>query len=691
MNRCAVALLALALGPVAVRAADPPKTGPWDMKALGAAEVKPEWGKADGKARELYYPGEPFAGKPTRVFAYYARPATGDGPFPAVLLVHGGGGKAFREWAEHWANRGYCALAMDLSGNGPNGRLPDGGPDQSDDTKFRDFDAKTARDMWTYHAVVAVVRGHNLLRALPEVDRDRTAVTGISWGGYLTCIVAGLDDRLKAAVPVYGCGFLHENSYWKEGRFDAVGAARRARWVDAFDPSKYLPNVTRPVLFLNGTNDFAYPMDSYQKCYELVKGPRTVSVRVRLPHGHIWTFGEVDAFIDSHLKSGAPLPGIGPMTRAGDVVSAKVTGPAKLKSAQLHYARAEGPWQKRVWKSVGAEIRDGVVSAKLPADRPIVYELAVTDERGLEVTAPHAVLAANPLPIAPAPALARTAANVAYGAHPRQMLDFWRARGDAPTPVVLLIHGGGWVSGDKSGYRHGVRRYLDAGVSVVAINYRMVPQAAAAGVAPPVKWPVEDAARALQFVRSKAAEWNLDKTRIGATGGSAGACSSLWLAFHNDLADSKSPDPVARESTRLRCVAVSGAQTTLDPKLLREWIPNARYGGHAFGVRTSANRDGAFPEFLAQRERLLPWIEEYSPLAHVTPDDPCVFMEYPTQKVRPVKGEAQADPTHSALMGIILEEKLKAANIECVLVYPGRTHEQYKTSADFLIDRLTTK
>jgi dienelactone hydrolase len=393
-------LVALALivtaWPSAVRAAD--RIGPWDVKALKAAEVKPEWGKEVGKATEVFYPGEPYKGKPTRVFAYYAKPLIGSEPYPAVLLVHGGGGKAFRAWAEHWAQRGYCALAMDLSGNGPNGRLEDGGPDQSDDTKFRDFDDKTVRDMWTYHAVGAVIRGHNLLRSLPEVDKDRIAITGISWGGYLTCIVAGLDDRLKAAVPVYGCGFLHENSFWKEPRFDKMGAERRTRWVDAFDPSKYLPNVTCPILFLNGTNDFAYPLDSYQKCYELVKAPRTVSIRLRLQHGHVWTFGEVDAFIDSHLKpvlpgqTNDPLPTIGAMTRDGENVSARVTSKTKLKSGQLYYTPAQGPWQKREWLSLAATVKDGVVFAKLPTTRPLVYYLAVTDERGLEVSSPHAIL-----------------------------------------------------------------------------------------------------------------------------------------------------------------------------------------------------------------------------------------------------------------------------------------------------------
>jgi len=287
-------------------------------------------------------------------------------------------------------------------------------------------------------------------------------------------------------------------------------------------------------------------------------------------------------------------------------------------------------------------------------------------------------------PAGPAP----TFANVPYGTHERQVLDVYQAKTDHPAPVVFAIHGGGWVNGDKSSYRGWAKRVTDAGITLVAINYRYTTQAAAAKVEPPVKWPLEDAARALQFVRSKAKEWNLDPDRIGATGGSAGGASSLWLAFHDDMANPKSDDPVARESTRLYCAAVNGAQTTLDPKPLREWMPNYRYGGHAFGVTGKNNRDGAFQEFFDERAKLLPWITEYSAMTHVTKDDPPIFMEYPAQKKPPVKGEDQTDPTHSALLGVMLMEKLKAVGVEAILVYPGHPNEKYKTSADFLIDRL---
>jgi acetyl esterase/lipase len=302
-------------------------------------------------------------------------------------------------------------------------------------------------------------------------------------------------------------------------------------------------------------------------------------------------------------------------------------------------------------------------------------------------------IAQNPKPKAKpkAAGIAPTKENVPYGEHPRQVLDFFQAKSDSPTPVVFAIHGGGWVNGDKSTYRASAKRYLDAGISVIAINYRMVTEATEKTIEPPVKWPLADAARALQFVRSKAKEWNIDKVRIGATGGSAGGCSSLWLLYHDDLADQRSDDPIARESTRLYCAGVVGAQTTLDPKVLREWMPNARYGGHAFAVTGSKGRDSAFQAFFDKRESLLPWIKEYSPIYHVTKDDPPVFLEFPSQKKPPVKGESQDDPTHSALLGMILMEKLTEAKVEGILVYPGKTHEKYKNSADYLIDRLKAK
>jgi len=273
-----------------------------------------------------------------------------------------------------------------------------------------------------------------------------------------------------------------------------------------------------------------------------------------------------------------------------------------------------------------------------------------------------------------------TQSEVRYGDHERHVLDFWKAESDSPTPVAFVIHGGGWNGGSKERLDRFAdpNALLEAGISVVAINYRYVPQAVEAGIEPPVKAPLHDAARALQLVRSKADAWNLDKNRIGAAGGSAGACSSLWLAFHDDLADPDSKDPVARESSRLQCAAVIGAQTTLDPKQMKEWTPNSRYGGHAFGLRN-------FADFLAGREKILPWIAEYSPYALVSQDDPPVYLLY---RAKPALGQEQRDPTHTSNFGVKLQEHCRAKGVACELVYPGAPDVTHQSPTDFLIATL---
>ena len=130
------------------------------------------------------------------------------------------------------------------------------------------------------------------------------------------------------------------------------------------------------------------------------------------------------------------------------------------------------------------------------------------------------------------------------------------------------IHGGGWTGGDKKQNAATVQPFLDKGISYAAINYRLTPDN-------PLPAPVHDTARAIQFLRTKVVEWNIDTRHIALTGGSAGACTSMWLLLHDDLADPKSTAPVLRESTRVCAAAVASGQTSIDPKVIEDWLgPN---------------------------------------------------------------------------------------------------------------------
>jgi dienelactone hydrolase len=369
--------------------------GPWNISDLQQTP-RATWGETHGTLQEVYYEGEPIATKPTRVFAYIARPEASGNRVPGIVLVHGGGGTAFAEWAKLWAARGYAAIAMDLSGNGPGRKkLSDGGPSFEDSTIFRSFTESEVEEMWTYHAVAAVIRGHSLLAARAEVDADRIGMTGISWGGYLTCIAAGIDHRVKVAVPIYGCGFIYENSHadWLKA-FAKMKPEVRDHWISLFDPSIYLPNVRCPVLFANGTNDIAFPLDSYQKSCRLVPGKVDLRIEVDMPHSHEagWAPKEIGVFIDSVLKGGDPLPRLCEMATVDGQASAEFVAKQRVVRSQLHWTGDAGPWQTRKWNSVDATIANRKVYANLPMERPLTYFLSVTDERGAMTSAPFVTL-----------------------------------------------------------------------------------------------------------------------------------------------------------------------------------------------------------------------------------------------------------------------------------------------------------
>ena len=369
----------------------------WDLPALSQApkSYPAEPIRAEGM-RALFFEGLPYQGNPTRVFAWLGLPKVEPGrKVPGIVLVHGGGGTAFETWVRLWMERGYAAIAFDACGaiplhvgdaktwprheaGGPPGW---GGWDQIDAPR---------EDQWTFHAVADGILAHSRLRSLPEVDADRIGVTGISWGGYLTCILAGVDSRLRFAAPVYGCGFTNEHGF--SGNVEKLGPEGGRRWMRWWDPSAYLPGAKMPMLWVNGTNDFAYTMNAMQKSYRLPPGARTICLRPRMPHAHGGPGEnpkEIHVFAESVVNGGTPLAKITGQGRDGREVWATFSSVPPIAKAELHYTRDTGPWQKRKWEAAAAQIgADGKVRATLPEGAKVYY-LNLTDDRDCVVSTEH--------------------------------------------------------------------------------------------------------------------------------------------------------------------------------------------------------------------------------------------------------------------------------------------------------------
>ena len=245
---------------------------------------------------------------------------------------------------------------------------------------------------------------------------------------------------------------------------------------------------------------------------------------------------------------------------------------------------------------------------------------------------------------------------------------------------MLYYHGGGWLGGDKTETVGELPKFLDGGCAVVSANYRLIKDAEAQHVSPPIAVVFADNRRALQYLRLHAADWNLDPARIIVAGGSAGACSALYLGCAGDLADPNSADPVERVSTKVAGVIANAAQTTLDPKVMGEWVPGVSWGGQAFGYDM---REKGFPAFLADREKLAPLIAKYSPDALITKDAPPIYFSF--SQALPKPDAKPGELIHCPLWGLGFQKLAQQKGVECYVHYPGHPSEKYADSADFTL------
>jgi BD-FAE len=264
-------------------------------------------------------------------------------------------------------------------------------------------------------------------------------------------------------------------------------------------------------------------------------------------------------------------------------------------------------------------------------------------------------------------------ADVTYGPHERNVFDLWRPKGDGPFPLVLYIHGGGFMAGDKKSLNAAaLQGYLNAGWAVAAINYRFT------NVAPaPAQYL--DCARALQTLRHRAKEWKLDPKLVASTGGSAGAGTSMWLAFHDDLADPKSEDPIARESTRLTCISVNDGQSSYDPRFAEKiGIPRPNFDRHRFFLAFYGIQADEIdtPKAYARYEAA-------APITYLTKDDPPAMLSYsyPNEEVD-AKSNIEL-VVHHPKLGLALKQRMDQLGIECRVFYKGMPEGPRMSTIDF--------
>ena len=341
--------------------------------------------------RGLFFKGLAYHGKTTKVFCWYGVPETlkqGE-KAPAVVLVHGGTGTVFPQWVKKWTDRGYIAISVALEGQIPGPKTDDspidgGHPRHECSGPYRigfffDIIDQKLEDQWFYHAVANVMLANSLLRSFPEIETTKIGITGISWGGILTNVITGIDDRFAFAIPVYGCGYLHETPFFSE-RLKQHTAQSKKYYLENWEPSLYAPLQKGPTLFINGTNDRFFPMNSFTKTYKSSGAEKYLHIEHEMHHGHMpgWDAEEIYQFADFVVKNGKT-----PVKLTNAEEGNQVVFDGEIIEAVAYYTSDTVDWSGEAYKWIKLEtkISDKTIITNLPKGAEYYFVNGTTPDK----------------------------------------------------------------------------------------------------------------------------------------------------------------------------------------------------------------------------------------------------------------------------------------------------------------------
>jgi len=317
----------------------------------------------------------------TKVFAWYGVPenlAVGE-KAPAVVLVHGGGGTAFPNWVKQWTDRGYIAIAIAHEGQLPGAKDPwyptweFSGPRRAG--FFRDAD-ENLNEQWFYHATADAILANSLLRSFSEVDASNIGINGISWGGILTNVITGIDDRFTFSIPVYGCGFLYDSPHYSQDLL-VMNDAEKDFYFANWEPSLYMPLQNLPVFYVNGDNDKQFAMNIASKSFDLIKSEKYLRFEHLMAHSTVAGYRpeEIYEFADYITKNGtAPLKVIVDNV-SENIATAFYEG--DVKRAEVYYTSEVASWAQNSydWLIADAQVVEATntITATLPEGAKYFY------------------------------------------------------------------------------------------------------------------------------------------------------------------------------------------------------------------------------------------------------------------------------------------------------------------------------
>lgn len=366
----------------------------WNVEKIKSKQVKFVNAQADALSSDIpsnikgiFLEGAPHKGKATHIFAYYGVPE-GALNAPAVILVHGGCGFAEHYWVDMWVKRGYAAIAIDNDSH----MYPSSNTFKTENSNggahgFGSFNQlnDNDEDTWIYQSVTNILLGINFLECLPQVDKQKIGIAGISWGGYLSLIALSQDNRLKWGSISYTGGYLYEDTFFTSELNRQKMDKNFDRWKNECDSVVFAPLITQPLLFVRAPDDTAFDYMLFNRFIQKVTAPYRLAFLKNMVHDQMQGScqAEVFDFADSINGKGFSVA-LQPTLLKGGELSSRISGSAS--NPKLYYSDTlTSKCHGLTFKSVNAVIDKDIIRSEIPLGAVTAY-FNVTSANGIQVS-----------------------------------------------------------------------------------------------------------------------------------------------------------------------------------------------------------------------------------------------------------------------------------------------------------------
>lgn len=326
-----------------------------------------EWREEDVTCRYVVFTIGTFKGKRSRLAAFYAFPSTTKEKLPGLLGLHGGGQRASLVEVLFMARNRYAGLsinwgAREMEGQKPGEPNTDWGALDATQTGHNAHYASMRPDDKTLDAiesprnnnwfllVLAARRALTFLERQEQVDGRRLGVCGHSMGGKLTTNLAGIDGRVRAAVP--SCGGAGSARGKLSGMPGSELRDPQLAWHEAtIDDRAYIPRIRCPIVYLSPTNDFAGPLDNMAENWRAIPAREVrYAVSPHFNHRHAREFSVSQwLWFERHLRGGPDVP-------RTPTLEVELAGPDGVPAARLRPDRPDEATRVRIYYSIDPHV-----------------------------------------------------------------------------------------------------------------------------------------------------------------------------------------------------------------------------------------------------------------------------------------------------------------------------------------------